>query len=450
MKSESLDLWVDHQFRYAVQAMLMSVSPLGILKTRPGFGQRIVPKKGAIIASPVLGNYDPEPDYFFHWFRDSAIVVDSLRLAFEARALGLEAITQLADFVQFSLELAALDGRRLLEEPAWRSRVAPDFVRFLRPVSELASVRGERVAADTRVNPDGTLDISRWGRPQNDGPSLRALALLRWTSLQPRLLGAELDVRLASLLRQDLAFARTHWQEPCYDIWEEEKGLHYYTLRVAACALEGGAAWLRESREEGEAQACAAEAAAIARLLDDYWLEDQQYYRSRMLEGGAHSSKDLDIAVILAAIHAPEVGGAHAARDPRMHATLARLEAMFDSAYAINHSRPPERGPALGRYAGDGYYSGGAFYFSTLAGAEFCFRAAAAASNPVPLIRRGDAYLETVRAFTAPGGDMSEQFDQRTGAQSSARHLAWSYAAFISCVMARRACRPRAGGAGSP
>jgi glucoamylase len=34
---------------------------------------------------------------------------------------------------------------------------------------------------------------------------------------------------------------------------------------------------------------------------------------------------------------------------------------------------------------------------------------------------------------------MSEQFDQRTGEQTSAKHLAWSYAAFISCVAARRA-----------
>jgi glucoamylase len=33
---------------------------------------------------------------------------------------------------------------------------------------------------------------------------------------------------------------------------------------------------------------------------------------------------------------------------------------------------------------------------------------------------------------------MSEQFDQRTGEQTSAKHLAWSYAAFISCAAARR------------
>jgi len=40
---------------------------------------------------------------------------------------------------------------------------------------------------------------------------------------------------------------------------------------------------------------------------------------------------------------------------------------------------------------------------------------------------------------------LSEQFDQKTGAQTSAKHLAWSYAAFISCLAARRAVVTGAG-----
>jgi glucoamylase len=44
-----------------------------------------------------------------------------------------------------------------------------------------------------------------------------------------------------------------------------------------------------------------------------------------------------------------------------------------------------------------------------------------------------------VRAYTPASGDLSEQFDQRTGEQTSAKHLAWSYAAFISCERMRRA-----------
>ena len=65
------------------------------------------------------------------------------------------------------------------------------------------------------------------------------------------------------------------------------------------------------------------------------------------------------------------------AGDCGLHATLAQLEALFDASYVINRERPPTQGPAMGRYGGDVYYSGGAYYFSTLAAAEFCFRAAA-------------------------------------------------------------------------
>jgi glucoamylase len=52
---------------------------------------------------------------------------------------------------------------------------------------------------------------------------------------------------------------------------------------------------------------------------------------------------------------------------------------------------------------------------------------------------RGDAFLQTVRAFTPATGELSEQFDRTSGQQTSAKELAWSYAAFISCIAARRA-----------
>jgi glucoamylase len=126
-----------------------------------------------------------------------------------------------------------------------------------------------------------------------------------------------------------------------------------------------------------------------------------------------------------------------------MQATLAQLDAVFHTRYSINHDRPPGRGNALGRYAADRYYGGGAWYVSTLAAAEFCFRAAPDSADAALWIDRGDAYLATVRAFTPADGALSEQFDPTTGEQTSARHLAWSYAAFISCLAARRAVSGR-------
>jgi glucoamylase len=435
---QSIEPWLDLQYRHAASAMLRSISPIGIVKQRPGFGQTVRPCKGAIVASPVLASYDPDPDYFFHWYRDSAVIIDALRLLHRDGSVGATAREHLVDFVHFSRALLQIDGRALVNNRTWRAAVAPDFTQFLRTDADLGAAHGEAIAGETRVNPDGTLDISSWPRPQHDGLALRALALLRWMS------GAdpedEAGRALAALVRFDLDFTLRHWREPSFDIWEEERGQHYYTLRVAAAALMAGAGWVEQLGEGELARHYHAEAQAIHRALDEFWLADAGYYRSRVLSSGAPSTKELDIAVILAAIHSAAAGDAarHSTQDPRMHATLERLDSLFDAAYDINRGRPSERGPAMGRYAGDVYYSGGAYFFSTLGAAEFCFRAAQGAVDAAAWIYRGDAYLRTVRAYIPSDGAMSEQFDQHTGAQTSARELAWSYAAFISCVHARR------------
>jgi glucoamylase len=434
---EGLEQWLDQQYRRAATAMLVSVSPVKIVKSRPGFGHTIHPVRGSIIASPALADWNPEPDYFFHWFRDSAVVIDAVRILFEAGDLGPEALEHFGDFVRFSLDLQGLDGRKVIATTAWRENVAADFIRFLRRDDELEGVHGEAILAETRVNPDGTLDISSWTRPQHDGAPLRALAVLRW--VRSHSFGPELRELVSRLVQSDLGFTFAHWREPSFDIWEEENGLHYYTLCVSAAALSEGADWLDGVGDTALGRAYRTEADIIHRTLDGYWLPAEQHYRSRVLATGERSTKELDIAVILAAIHALDDGSTHSVRDPQMHSSLERLEALFDSAYPINQGRSSLMGPAMGRYARDRYFSGGAYYFSTLGAAEFCFLAAAQSDEPPTWIKRGDAFLATVRRYTPENGELSEQFDQRTGAQTSARHLAWSYAAFISCVAARRA-----------
>ena len=74
----ALDDWIEKEARFAAGAMLRSVSATNLVKERPGFGQRVVPRPGSVLASPVPASYDPDPDYFFHWFRDSAIIIDAL------------------------------------------------------------------------------------------------------------------------------------------------------------------------------------------------------------------------------------------------------------------------------------------------------------------------------------------------------------------------------------
>ena len=426
--------------------MLKCVSATDVVKVRPGLQQTVRPVAGSVVASRVLGAYDPDPDYFFHWFRDSAIVMDAVRVLYETGDLGELALQHFGDFVRFSLSLGELDGRLITASARWRENVSPDFVQFLRG-EELAAVSGEAVYADSRVNPDGTLDVLRWNRPQHDGPALRALAVLRWLRTlaagPPGAVSAAVRADAQRLLRVDLAFTAARWRRPSFDIWEDELGHDYFTLRVSAAALRLGADWLGEEGEGESATRLRDDARALLDWLDRFWLADTGYYRSRIMPRGVSSTRLLDTSVILSVLHSRDGSDVHSARDPRMQATLDRLEELFGGLYPINHARPPERAPAMGRFADDVYYSGGAWYVATLAAAEFSFLAAdsptVGAEERARWVARGDAFLATVRAYTPATGDLSEQFDRRTGQQTSAKHLAWSYASFITCMTARRA-----------
>jgi glucoamylase len=455
--------WIDTQARFAAGAMLRAVSATHLVMERPGFGQRIVPRAGSVLASPVCAHYDPEPDYFFHWFRDAALVIDALRVAFAQGYLGAEALGRLGEFVDFSLALRSLDGQALLREN-WQTHVLPDFRKYLRPQAELAALKGDAVALDARVNVDGTLDLSRWGRPQSDGPALRCLTLLRWLRDSPA--PPESLLRgIAELLAADLAIAQSTAATPSVDIWEEESGYHYYTLLVHMEALSQGAVWLADRAAPERAEDCRAAAQTLAPRLAALW-DPAGYYRSRTAVSGGDVRKELDMAVVLASLHAGRASGTHSVLDPQVQATLTALEALFESEYRINHGRPRGQGIAMGRYADDRYYSGGAYYFCTLAAAEFYFRLAAALALGAPLaasaanerfrqqlqagtgqtggrgsaqlaLERGDSFMRTVQTFTPANGELSEQFDRSSGAQTSARQLSWSYAAFVTAAASR-------------
>ncbi len=45
--------------------------------------------------------------------------------------------------------------------------------------------------------------------------------------------------------------------------------------------------------------------------------------------------------------------------------------------------------------------------------------------------------MTTVRDLTPADGALSEQVDRASGRQTSARHLTWSYAAFVETVRLR-------------
>ncbi|SFK12159.1 glycoside hydrolase family 15 protein [Methylocapsa palsarum] len=468
--NETLGEWIERQTVLSAAAMLRCISATDIIKDRRGFGQVIKPTKGSVLACPIPASYDPDPDYFFHWLRDSAVIIDALRCLLEAGKINDMGRLHFKDFLSFSLALCDLDGRAFLDGAGdFRRNIEPYFQQFVRPDDDIESVRGERVFGEPRFNPDGTLDIIKWSRPQHDGPALRALAVLRFARLA---VAQEDETRrlMAALIARDIDFILAHWREASFDIWEEELGEHYYTRLAQCAALSDAEPWMEAVGDHERAKACRAEAMEISRRLDQFWSPAAGIYGSRRAAGDSAGDKALDIAVLLAVVHAARREGPHSLSDPKVWATLAKLEDLFASSYKINQDIGGDRAPALGRYAGDKYYSGGAYYFSTLGAAEFYFRLAGLAANGAviakthesaaffsrlglaeqdrlhdrrflfqALFRRADQYMATVRAFTPASGELSEQFDQATGAQTSAKSLAWSHAAFITAATGRTA-----------
>ncbi len=466
-----LDEWIAAEARFASVTMARAISATDLLMERSAFGQRIVPHPGSVLASPMIAHYDPDPDYFFHWFRDSAIVIDALRVALASGYAHTCGFRLFREFATFSLSLRSIDGTAFLRQGNFRAAVEPDFRQYLRSDEELSAVTGQAVLADTRVNADGTLDVIRWARPQADGPALRSLALLRWWRTFPEL-QADPGLRksLSELLAADLAFTLAYVHRPCSDVWEERVGYHYYTQLLQAEALDRGADWLESSGHPEQARGSRAAAEQTLARLDGFWDEALGVYRAGVSSDPLDPRRDPDVAVVVGVLHAARTGVRHGVLDPRAQATLSALEELFEARYSINRELPPGHGPALGRYAEDRYYGGGAWYLASLAAAEFYFRlaealaqgellrhvpentrfrhrlgvAAAAADDRQPAqlaLARGDAMMRTVKRFTPPGGELSEQFDPQTGMQTSAKHLSWSYAAFITAAAQRSQAR---------
>jgi glucoamylase len=425
--------WIGRQAEISAAKMARAISATDLVLRRPGFGQTVRPAVGSILASPEteLGG---GPDYFFHWIRDGAAVMEAMRLLAGGRD-GKAWIVRFEDCVRFSLALGRICGEGFLRNGDFRARVTPDFQKFVRPDAEIAALSGERVLGDVRYGADGQLDFVKWSRPQHDGAALEALVAIRFWH-DGRSSGAAARAELEELIRRDLDYSAHYAADLGYDIWEEDLGQHYYPHLVQLAALEAGDTWCVARRDRARAEACRAAAARLAPALDAFWSAEDGFYRSRVAPSGAPNPKALDMSVILALLHAGRERGAHSIADARMVATLNRLKAHFAAVYPLNR----ERGLpfALGRYPGDRYFDGSAWYLCSFAAAEFEYRRAATLRDAT-LVAHGDAILDAVRAHVPESGALSEQFHPATGTQLSARNLTWSYAAFITTWHARNA-----------
>ena len=338
-----LDAWIARQTAASIAALERAISATHLCRRRERFGQTITPAAGSVLASPAFADWDPQPDYFFHWTRDSALVMRTVAdLMADASTAAERARWQrhFKDFERFSLKLVDPDEGALLALSRAVGTCATTDQKFLRQEAEIRAVGSNALLGEPRFNPDGTIDIFRWSRPQYDGPALRALACLRYLQAD----AAPTD-ELTRLLRGDLDFTVEHAGEPCIGPWEEaeQHANHYYVELVQLAALVHGRAWANKDQikrwDEAEQK--------LRDGLELYWSERHQVM-SAMRPATTDAADDLlDAVTLLAAWDADLPDGPHSAADPRLEQTQAAIEALFTREFPINALHGA--GPALGR-----------------------------------------------------------------------------------------------------
>jgi glucoamylase len=327
--------------------------------------------------------------------------------------------------------------------------------------------------------PDGPVFTDGWCRPQNDGPGLRAIALMIFANSQ----GLDSDVVKNQLwtndnsvynggaIKHDLDWIVDGWDSNTCDLWEEVQSSDFFWNRVTMKkALLDGADFASSMGDSSSASSYLTTAANInATLLSGHWESSDEYvYEStNRLKDGAVIVGFNDGFSVKDNLFAPT--------SFEVAATIKNYNVEFCHEWNINSIDTANDLPGVlyGRYPGDTYDGGNPWVLSTSALANLFYRGAIELSTTGSLpssaaqsawsevfygdgvsdafpsnvtaasdlfLRAGDGVLLRLRSHVESDGfHLDEQIDRETGVQESAKDLTWSYAETLSAMASRYA-----------
>lgn len=419
-------------------------------------------RPGVVVAAPSKQN----PNYYFHWIRDAALTIKTV-----------------------------VDLYNLSPDPSEKKvygKILRDFVDFSR-FNQLTPNRSGG-PGEPKFNVDGSAYNGDWGRPQNDGPALRASALIGLARIllnqgeagyvREKLYDGKNPTQ--SVIKFDLEYLANHWQDPCFDIWEEVSGRQFYTLLVQRKALMEGASLASDLGDGIAGYTYMQQAKNIEQALTQFWNPQKQILVPTVAQNGGITYKNsgLDSSVILGVLHGDPGDGFLSPGNDMVLSTAYQLETAFRQIYRINQNTT--LGAAIGRYPEDRYdglglasavTAGNPWFLTTLAFAELSYKArlqfirqrsvkitplnmkflgqfdsriqnlapgtVLAAGTPAfqaitkGLLRKGDEYFRRVLLHRGPDGSLSEQFNRDSGYMQGAPNLTWSHAAVLSALFSR-------------
>ncbi|KAL9629419.1 MAG: hypothetical protein Q9164_006887, partial [Protoblastenia rupestris] len=427
----------------------------GVLNNIGSAGRQIASAaSGLVVASPSK----TDPNYFYTWTRDSALTITALIDAFISGDTSLQSVIE--DYIYAQAKLQAVPNR---------SGGLSDGAGLGEPKYEV----------------DGTQFVEDWGRPQRDGPALRATALISYSrSLIASGNAGLVNSTLWPIISNDLNYVGQYWNQTGFDLWEEVDGSSFFTTAVQHRALVEGNTLAGEVGQT--CPGCVSQAPQILCFLQSYWNGD--YILANINGNNGRTSKDVN--GILGSIHTfdPSAGCDDSTFQPCSPRALANHKIVTDSfrsIYGINNGVAAGSAVAVGRYPEDVYIGGNPWYLATLAAAEQLYDALyqwnrqgamtitdtsldffqdlfpsatpgtyTSSTEPYTTITQAikayaDGFLSIVQNYTPPDGSLAEQFSRNEGSPASAVNLTWSYASFLTAIARRNGQVPASWGGAS-
>ncbi|KFY19519.1 hypothetical protein V491_04391 [Pseudogymnoascus sp. VKM F-3775] len=423
-----LNSWIASETTYAFNELICNIGSGGC--NSGGVAS------GLVIASPSKS----DPDYWYTWTRDSALV---FKYIFDKFQNGYTASlqTQLQNYIVAQAKIQGVSN----------------------PSGSLSDGSG---LGEAKYYVDMSPYTGGWGRPQRDGPGLRAAVLIGYGNWLV-----------------DNGYTATAQNQGGFDLWEEVNGKSFFTTAAQHRALVEGIAFA--ARIGKTCNNCATVAPQILCYQQSYWSSSGNYIISNLDVNNGRTGKDANS--ILTSIHNfdPAAGCDASTFQPCSDRALANHKAVTDSfrsIYSINSGIAQGVAVAVGRYAEDTYYGGNPWYLNTFAAAEQLYDAvyqwkrlgsltitsvslsffkdiypsaavgtyASSTTTFTSIVSAvttyADGYMSKAQQYTPSSGALAEQYSRSTGAPLSAADLTWSYAAFLSAADRRAGIVPASWG----
>ncbi|KAK6455736.1 Glucoamylase GLU1 precursor [Scheffersomyces xylosifermentans] len=330
--------------------------------------------KGAVIASPSKN----KPNYFYQWVRDAALTIKSLIYHIDDNKF------ENVDDIKSVIEA-------YIENNYYLQRLDNNSGKF--------DDQDKAGLGEPKFNANNTAFTDNWGRPQRDGPGLRAITVLSYLSLLEKWDKKVSNEFLQSpefiyneIVKPDLIYIIKNWFKEGFDLWEEVNSHHYYTSITQLTAIKDGLALAQKIEKDPD---------FIRKLKVTFsnlkqFIEVDSGYKNpalpyivetpSLLRSGKRTG--LDAGSLLGSLHSHNMEfGDYSdipfdVTDDHLINTLSAMVADMKYRYPLNHNKigfEKGVGVALGRYPEDiydgyGTSEGNPWFISTASASEIIFK----------------------------------------------------------------------------